>query len=133
MRLCKFSFTITSSLPCLHTFWHAIPTSFYIFNVFKSCILYICRMSFCKCKLTFFNPNSSAGRILKRTLKRTLGQSITLPYSSLEPYFCQPKLLGKFCYPWIPHTSSRRALKLVQEQKSLKIGDGPETREAVKG
>ena len=23
-----------SSLPCLHTFWHAIPTSFYIFNVF---------------------------------------------------------------------------------------------------
>ena len=28
------------SLPCLHTFWHAIPTSFYIFNVFfffKSC------------------------------------------------------------------------------------------------
>ena len=23
-----------SSLPCLHTFWHAIPTSFYVFNVF---------------------------------------------------------------------------------------------------
>ena len=23
-----------SSLPCLHTFWHAIPTSSYIFNVF---------------------------------------------------------------------------------------------------
>ena len=22
---------------CSHTFWHAIPTSFYIFNVFKSC------------------------------------------------------------------------------------------------
>ena len=21
-------------LPCLHSFWHAIPTSFYIFNVF---------------------------------------------------------------------------------------------------
>ena len=38
MRLCKFTFTIISSLPCLHTFWHAIPTSFYIFNVFKSCI-----------------------------------------------------------------------------------------------
>ena len=37
MWLCKFTFTITSSLPCLHTFWHAIPTSFYIFNVFKSC------------------------------------------------------------------------------------------------
>ena len=29
------------SLPCLHTFWHAIPTSFYIFNVFfKSCYKY---------------------------------------------------------------------------------------------
>ena len=37
MRLCKFTFTVISFLPCLHTFWHAIPTSFYIFNVFKSC------------------------------------------------------------------------------------------------
>ena len=27
-----------SSLPCLHTFWHAIPTSFYIFNVLVSSI-----------------------------------------------------------------------------------------------
>ena len=25
-----------SSLPCSHTFWHAIPTSFYIFNVFSN-------------------------------------------------------------------------------------------------
>ena len=39
MWLCKFTFTIISSLPCLHTFWHAIPTSFYIFNVFKSCYI----------------------------------------------------------------------------------------------
>ena len=44
MWLCKFTFTIISSLPCLHTFWHAIPTSFYIFNVFKSCI--ICSMMY---------------------------------------------------------------------------------------
>ena len=31
-----------SSLPCLHTFWHAILTSLYIFNVFFlfSCILF---------------------------------------------------------------------------------------------
>ena len=28
-----FAFML-SSLPCLYTFWHAIPTSFYIFNVF---------------------------------------------------------------------------------------------------
>ena len=34
MRLCEFTFTIISFLPCLHTFWHSIPTSFYIFNVF---------------------------------------------------------------------------------------------------
>ena len=32
--LCKFTFTIISSLPWVHAFWHAIPTSFYIFNVF---------------------------------------------------------------------------------------------------
>ena len=34
MRLCKFTFTIISALPSLHTFWHAIPTSFYILNAF---------------------------------------------------------------------------------------------------
>ena len=38
MRLCKFTFTIISSLPCLHDFRHAIPTSFYIFNVFLSLV-----------------------------------------------------------------------------------------------
>ena len=54
MWLCKFTFTIISSLPCLHTFWHAIPTSFYIFNVFKSCKLYVSAtletflLSYCK-------------------------------------------------------------------------------------
>ena len=31
IRLCKFMFTTISSLPC-QTFWHAIPTSFYIFD-----------------------------------------------------------------------------------------------------
>ena len=41
--------------------------------------------------------DSSAERILKRTL----GRSITLPCSSLEPYFCQ-SFTYKFCYPWIP-------------------------------
>ena len=39
MRLCIFTFTIISFLPCLHTFWHAIPTSFYIFNVFLSLVM----------------------------------------------------------------------------------------------
>ena len=29
-------------LPCLHTFWHAIPTYFYFFNVFKSCYFHTC-------------------------------------------------------------------------------------------
>ena len=43
MRLCKFTFTIISSLPCLHTFWHAIPTSFYIFNAFLS-LVYMVRV-----------------------------------------------------------------------------------------
>ena len=42
-----FAFML-SSLPCLYTFWHAIPTSFYIFNVFKSCIYSI----IVRCKLS---------------------------------------------------------------------------------
>ena len=29
------------SLPCLHTFWHAIPTSFYILN-FVSLVSVLC-------------------------------------------------------------------------------------------
>ena len=35
MRLCKFTYHhYYVILPCWHTFWHAIPTSFYIFNAF---------------------------------------------------------------------------------------------------
>ena len=33
MKLYKFTLTFTSFLPCLHTFWHAIPTSL----IFLSC------------------------------------------------------------------------------------------------
>ena len=36
--LCKFTIIIVSSLPCLHTSWHAIPTSFHILNVFLSLV-----------------------------------------------------------------------------------------------
>ena len=39
MRLCIFTFTIISSLPYLYTFWHTIPTSFYIFNVCSSSLV----------------------------------------------------------------------------------------------
>ena len=35
-----FTFML-SSLPCLHTFWHAIPTSSFIFNVFYSLYIYM--------------------------------------------------------------------------------------------
>ena len=63
------------------------------------------------------------------------------PCSSLEPsvlcYFCQSftftVLSYKFCYPWIPIpvvleelSGSRRS------KKSLKIGDGPETRDRAR-
>ena len=43
MELCQYVDLCfhTSSLPCSHTFWHAIPTSFYIVNVFKSCVVWI--------------------------------------------------------------------------------------------
>ena len=39
--------TFASSLPCLHTFWHAIPTSSYIFNVFYF-LVYIGSCSVCR-------------------------------------------------------------------------------------
>ena len=39
MGLCQYVYLCfhALSLPCLHIFWHAIPTSFYIF--FKSCFV----------------------------------------------------------------------------------------------
>ena len=39
LPICDLCFH-ASSLPCSHTFWHAIPTSFYIFNVFYFLFLY---------------------------------------------------------------------------------------------
>ena len=51
MTLCIFTFTIISSLPCLHTFWHAIPTYFYIFNVFLSLVVISIRnTAFVRCR-----------------------------------------------------------------------------------
>ena len=38
MRLGISAFTITSSLPSLHTFWHAIPTSLcFLWSLYESC------------------------------------------------------------------------------------------------
>ena len=80
-------------------------------------------MLFHKCKLTLLTRNiahtefnSSADRILKRTL----GRSITLPYSSLEPLlsdFYLHRFRLQVLLPMDTHTSSRRALKLTQEQE----------------
>ena len=39
MGLCIF--TITFILPCLHTFWHTIPTSFFIFNDLVSALFLV--------------------------------------------------------------------------------------------
>ena len=39
--LCIFSFTFTYILSCWCTFWHAIPTSLFIFNDFSVMFLYI--------------------------------------------------------------------------------------------
>ena len=39
-RALYITFTFVSSLPCLHTFWHAIPTPFYISIVFIFLFLY---------------------------------------------------------------------------------------------
>ena len=40
MGLCQYVYLCfhALSLPCSHTFWHAIPTSFYIFNVFLTLV-----------------------------------------------------------------------------------------------
>ena len=65
-------------------------------------IYYICRTSFRKCKLTLLTRNIPHPKFKCGRNKRTLGQSITLPYSSLEPCFTFIVLGYTFCYPWIP-------------------------------
>ena len=82
-------------------------------------------MLFRKCKLTLLTRNiahtefnSSADRIMKRTL----GRSITLPYSSLEPLlseFYLHRFRLQVLLPMDMHTSSRRTLKLAQEQEVI--------------
>ena len=82
--------------------------------------MYICHTSFRKCKWTLLTRNiAHVGFKCGRNIKRTLHQSITLPYSIAL-------LLSEFylhCFglqallPIDTHTSSRRALKLPQEQK----------------
>ena len=43
-----------SSLPCWHTLWHVIPTSFYIFEVFlPSLHLFICLSCSYYCNISF--------------------------------------------------------------------------------
>ena len=37
MALCIFAYTFISSLSCFYIFWHAIPISFSILMIFKSC------------------------------------------------------------------------------------------------
>ena len=76
MELCQYVDLCfhASSLPCLHTFWHAIPTSFYIFNVFIfllllrmakwaascSCHMGARRASECSIKMQWVAPHSLA-------------------------------------------------------------------------
>ena len=53
-----FAFMHHIILPCLHTFWHTIPTSFYIFNV---CIfLYIMKWHYIKVLWLHYRFNCSA-------------------------------------------------------------------------
>ena len=58
----------------------------------------------------------------------------TLPYSSLEPYLrVLPSIivLGyEFCYPWIPRAVLEEPSSQRRNKKSLKVGDGPETRQS---
>ena len=58
-----FAFML-SSLPCLYTFWHAIPTSFYTFNVLYFLFLYL------------FDVNLSYS-LIDLSLRRFLSLSVT--------------------------------------------------------
>ena len=57
----------------------------------------------------------------------------TLPYSSLEPYIrvlSSIIVLGyEFCSPWIPRAVLEKPSSQHKNKKSLKVGDGPETRQ----
>ena len=80
-------------------------------------------MSFCKCKLTLLTQNIAHAELkCEQNIEKNTGRSITLLYSSLEPYFCQSFIfivLGyKFCYQWIP----------IPVQKSSQASTGTRSR-----
>ena len=79
MRLCKLIFTIISSLPCLHTFWNANPTSFYIFNVFLS-LVYICLKAILYC-LGMYPEIPGEMQIIKSSCRVFLNAVISFTYT----------------------------------------------------
>ena len=76
---------IASSLPCLHTFWHAIPTSFCIFNIFY--FLVVIRTPL---KRSFrVEPVQPVLPASRQTINSELGQRQLLPQSSGQAFDSQ--------------------------------------------
>ena len=71
---------LPSSLPCLHTFWHAIPTSFYISNVsnFRVSVLYWCYSHLHLDLRIFFRVHELCVTLPARTWRRA-NHSLYLP------------------------------------------------------
>ena len=80
MGLCRFAFTLISSLSCFCTFWHAIPVSFFfIFNVCNSCIYRFWSLS-SQCLSLFLEP-SDEQTVRKVLFSTPHGSSWELWYS----------------------------------------------------
>ena len=95
---------------------------FSIFIYIYIYILYICRTSFRKCKFTLLTRNIAHAEFkCGRNIEKNTWSKYTLPYSSLEPYYATSlEVLPSSFEAMLPmdtHTSSRRALKLAQEQE----------------
>ena len=72
-------------------------------------------MSFQKCKLILLTQNIAHAEFKSG---RNIKKNTWSKYSSLEPYFCQSfTFIALVLLPMDTHTSSRRALKLAQEQE----------------
>ena len=66
-----FAFMHASSLPCLHTFWHAIPTSFYILMFFLfSCIFRLQSTKTLQFNFPMYPPHTAYSHTLSHRFNR---------------------------------------------------------------
>ena len=107
MKLCIFTFTIISFLPCLHTFWHACHP--YILLRFLSLVGIAMHMGIYILYITHLSSHWTGGLTFKKKIIFILSNETSLPcrfitmmdfivFMNLETQFSLCRLSDSVCY-----------------------------------